>query len=522
MPGTARFVRRAVAAAPAMTIALASIGAVVVAALTLGPALTTQSATAALRADLTAAGPARLDVATEGIQGVDVGPAPQGSASPSGDPQNSTDAEDAPARSDEVQAVWGRFDAALRRLRAEQPQPLADALGAPGEGVLFDSLSVTPVTDGAPLRDSELSLGVDPDLAAHVTIVSGELPGPAAAREAVPIVLSEAVAAEMEWPLGEQRVLPVLGGTPITVQLSGTFAAVDAGAPVWGHLVEALQPALLASSSGGTFARGTALVDPASLPRLSLVGPGSRTLAWFPVAVDRVEAPDAELLAQQARAFFSTPRELEGGNDPRYAFGGGLPTLLDTSVAAQRETDAFVWTAVSGPALGGAVVLGLLLTLLVRGREPALRLLEARGASLARRRLVLGAEAALAVAAGGLLGAVLGLIASWATTGGVLIAPWALVSALTLVVVVGAGAALGHRSASVRSNAVDTAGSGSTAAATARLVGEAVLVLVTVAAVLALLQGVPVPVVPVIAPALVALTVGVLGARALPALLGVV
>ena len=516
-PGTARFVRRAVAAAPAMTTALAVLGLVVTFALVLGPALMTQSATAALRYDLSAAGAARLDVVTEGILGVDTGPAPQGA----------TGEGDVPDRSDEVQAVWGKLDSSLRALRAEQPEPLAGALGDPGEGVLVDSLPVTPLVEGTPLRDSELTLGFDPDLAADVTMVSGELPGPAEAREPVPIALSQPVATEMGWPVGEQRVLPNQGGTPIIVVLSGIFEPNDAEAPVWNHVVEALRPALIASASGGTYARGTALLDPASLPRVSLLGPGSRTLAWYPVAVDRLEAPEAELLAQQTRAFFGTPRELEGGNDPRYAFGGGLPTLLDTSIAAQRETDAFVWTAVSGPALGGAVVVGLLLTLLVRGREGALRLLEARGASTARRRLVLGAEAALAVALGGAVGAVLALLVSWWATGGVLIAPWAAVTAAVLVAAAGGGAALAHRPALARSRPGSGApgsaapGSSSSPAATVRLVGEAVLVLLTAAAVLALVQGIPIPVVPVITPALVALTVAVLAARAVPALLGV-
>ncbi|MBF4573499.1 hypothetical protein ITJ64_13310 [Herbiconiux sp. VKM Ac-1786] len=532
VPGTARFARRAVAAAPAMTIALASIGFMLLAALVLGPALLTQSATAALRSDLHAAGAARTDAVTEGIQGVDAGPAPQGTgdspadtdgaAGPAGTAGAPGPADGAPARSDEVQAVWGRLDSSLRALRAEQPEPLAGALGDPGEALVFDALAVAPLVAGTPLRDSELSLALDPDLASDVTLVSGELPGPALAREPVPIALSTAVATEMDWPVGEQRMLPALGGSPIIVQLSGIVEAADADAPVWSHIAETLRPALVARSDGGTYARGTALVDPASLERLSLVGPGSRTLAWFPVAVDRLDAPDAELLAQQTRAFFGTPRELAGGNDPRYSFGGELPALLDDSVAAQRETDSFVWTALSGPALGGAVVLGLLLTLLVRTRQGALRLLEARGASTPRRRLVLGAEAALAVAAGGALGAVLALGASWSITGGVLIAPWAAVTAVALVVAVGCGAALGHRPALTRPRPGAPASGGSPAAATTRLVGEAVLVLLTAATVLALVQCVPVPAVPVLAPVLVALTVGVLAARALPALLGVV
>jgi putative ABC transport system permease protein len=528
VPGTARFAWRAVLAAPAMTIALAATGLVVTAALVLGPTLMTQSATAALRYDLAAAGAARLDVATEGIQGVDAGPVPQDAGDGSTGTPDRSPADSSTPRSDEVQAVWGTLDSSLRSLRAAQPEPLAGALGAPGEALVFDALAVAPLVEGTPLRDSQLSLALDPDLTRDVTMVSGELPGPALAREPVPIALSTAVATEMGWPVGEQRMLPALGGSPILVELSGIFEATHADAPVWTHIVETLDPALIARSDGGTYARGTALVDPASLERLSLVGPASRTLAWFPVSIDRLEAPEAELLAQQTRAFFSTPRELPGGNDPRYAFGGELPALLDDTVAAQRETDAFVWTALAGPALGGAVVLGLLLTLLVRSRQDALRLLEARGASTPRRRLVLGAEAALAVTAGGVLGAVLALGTSWWITGGVILAPWAAATAVALVAVVAAGAALGHRPALFRrrpsQDSGATAGStaGSSAAATVRLVGEAVLVLLTAATVLALVQRVTVPAVPVLAPVLLALTAGVLAARALPALLGVV
>ncbi|SMH50438.1 FtsX-like permease family protein [Rathayibacter oskolensis] len=485
---------RAAAAAPAMTVALAVLSLIVAAALVLLPALGARSATAALRDDLGQAGPARLDVTAEGTLGILPG---------AGDG----------TLPDGVDEVWGALDSSLRDLGAAQPLPLASALGEPGAATVLDAVPVSAEPGGPPVRASQLALAAEPGLAADVEVTEGSLPGPAASGGTIPIALGAAVATEMVWAVGERRLLSLPPGGTVTVELTGTFEGRDDRAPVWRHVADALRPALISAGADGTIARGTALIDPASASILDVLPIPARTIAWYPVSIDEIEGPEAELLAQQARTFTGRQQELAGGADPGYSFTTSLPSLLDDAIAAQRESDGFVWTAVSGPAVGGGVVLALIVLLLVRAREPGLAVLEARGASAARRRLALAGEAAVASAAGAAVGASAGVAVSLQLTGGVVIEGWAVAAVCALIVVAAGGAALGHRSALVvRGDRHPLLRPGA----------EALLVLATLAAVLALVQRAPLPFAGVLAPALLAVTGAVGAARLLPAVLGVV
>ncbi|KQQ05886.1 MULTISPECIES: FtsX-like permease family protein [unclassified Rathayibacter] len=471
-----RHTLRAAVAAPAMTIALAVLSLLVAGLLVLVPAMSAASATAALREDL--GRESRVDLTTQGLEGLSTG---------GDDP-------------------WARIDSSLRALRDEQPEPLASALGEPGEAMLLEAVPVAALVPGDPVRASQLALAFEPELADDVELTAGALPGaPTLGDEpSVPIVLSDAVAAEMVWPVGERRRIELPEGGFAQVELTGTFAPRDADASVWTHVPEVLRPAILLAGSGGTLARATALVDPTSWPRLATLPITSRLLAWYPVEVDRVEGSEAPLLAQQLRTFAGRQQEVDGGLDPGYTFATTLPVLLDRSLAEQRASDAFVGTAVSGPALGGAVVLALILLLLGRARGPALALLEARGASAARRRRAPATEAGVASLAGTVLGAGAGVLLSQQLTGGVVIEGWAVATAAGLVLVVAGAAALGQ----------------SRARPVLRLAAEALLVLATLAVVLALVQGAPLPFATVLAPLLGALTIAAGAARLLPLALG--
>ncbi|PPF98860.1 hypothetical protein C5C26_17360, partial [Rathayibacter sp. AY2B1] len=499
--GTAAHTLRAALAAPAMALSLTVLGLLVAAALVLVPALAAASATAALRGDLDEAGVPSLDLTAQALGGVTPGPGV--GTLPGG-----------------VDAVWGRFDASLRALRDAQPQPLASVLADPGEAVVLESAPVGPLISGDPVRASQLALAADPDLTTDVRPVEGALPGPPARdgsldedgepRLRIPIALDTEVAAAMEWPVGERRLLALPPGGSVEIELTGTVSATDEDAAVWTHITDAVRPAVVAAGAGGTVVLGTGFVDPASLPRLAGLPIVARTLAWYSTRVDRVESADAELLAQQARTFTSREQRVEGGGVPAYSFVGRLPRLLDDAVAAQTRSDGSVWTAASGPAVGGAVVLALVLTLLARSRAPGLALLEARGASTTRRRLALAGEAGSASLVGVIAGGVVGVLLSLLLVGTVVVPGWAVATAGALVLVSAGAAALTHHSAIDRRT---------DRLPLLRLLAEALLLLVAVAAVLAVVQEAPLPLAGVLAPGLVALTVAVAAARLLPALL---
>lgn len=488
--------RRAFRARAFPALALAVLSFVSAAAIVLVPVLSSAAATAALRTDLAdSVPPGRLDFVAQTTGGFTPAVASTEIAQP-----------------DEVrvQQVWGGLLGSLEDLRSQQPEPLRSVLGDPEAAVVLDPVPVAPIVPGTPLRASQLALSLTPSFEGSVTATAASASASEPADGALPISLSDSVAAEMGWSVGEERLLALPPGGTLTVVLEGTFRALEPHADLWTHLQGALAPTLIPTGDGGTIAQGAAFVDAASWPAVSAQPVTARTLTWFSVDPDRPDAAEGPTLADQGRVFASIPHELVPRGSDAAALGvpiaivSSLPNALDAAGDRQSQSDALVATAIAGPGVVALVLSVLLVGLLAAARAPARNLLAARGTTVRESRAALAGETAAAAG----VGAALGGLAAWAVAalavGSVPVPVLSAVAIVLLVVVLVASAALSvqtPRHARTRRGGVG------------RLVAEALLVVLTVACVAALVQGTSVVVLRVLAPVLCAVAVGAAVAR---------
>ncbi|WAB82936.1 ABC transporter permease [Microcella daejeonensis] len=419
---------------------------------------------------------------------------------------------------EEYRARFGAAEAALAELRAGMGEELR-AVAGPAEWVEVSlALSTPPLREG-PIPDVTTRVLLDPRLAPRIRLVEGRMPQ----SEPIPprntfdfaqtleleVVMAQATAAALDWPVGEIR-----GAEPTTVELVGVFDAVDADDPYWDLAGSPLEPSIAAAEDppfAQVLAYGDPLIDPLIVRTTSV---------WFPITVgDRLDIATAGDLAAQLRDVTLDPqRAALTPSTVTVSLSSELATRLDEALAAGAVVSAVLALLLSAPVGALVAVMALAGVLIARRRAPALALLRARGASglqargsLALEGLVLGVPAAVVGAvAGGMLVPGIPSPASLAAV--------ALVALVALL-----PAALMAASPAAAARAVGPA-SPSSRARRLRLAAELVLGSLAALAVLLLLtrDHAATSADPAVAaaPLLVALAVSVLALRILPPVLG--
>ena len=328
----------------------------------------------------------------------------------------------------DVAAVHAGNLAFLDRVRAEQPEPLRSILGDPHLTVETGRVRIAAAPGGA-VGSPEVTLKVDPLLGEQVELTAGAWPAAPtvvqpfddltqdqyrdlsvgevadrraradAATGALEVVLAEAAAQTLEWPVGSERTVP---GTGVPLRLTGTFRPVDPDAPFWAHNLHSAGAHVVDDLNRGTSALASAYLDPAwdgALPVGFPVGTMT-TRVWFPVAGDAVTAEQVGTTSAQLRSLVAAdvPWEDTGAT---LVLSTDLPDVLDQVRAQQRTTATVLAVVAAGPVGVVLAVFWLGARLVTSRRREALGLVASRGgtgpqlrAALAFEGLVVGLPAA--------------------------------------------------------------------------------------------------------------------------------
>ncbi|MEI5584275.1 MULTISPECIES: ABC transporter permease [unclassified Agromyces] len=432
-----------------------------------------------------------LDLTASTPLGPDIGPSAGGTTLP-----------------EDVEAVWGGQEERLGGIRDELPLPLRAATGDP----LMVAVS-GPVRANVPGASPanpvyRIQPGFDPRLREHFRVVDGAWPAPLAGPLAEPrdepmeIVLAQPVADDMRWAVGEVRNIDY-SGIPVGVRLSGTVEPVDARAGFWTHVPTGLRASVVDNGLAPPEYTAVGWLDPASWPDFAPLALALRMDAWIPIDDASVRAADAPRIAAQLGELASTEQVLGSGRVvevtlpdappgtyvPYLAvqtvgnvgFTSGLRDELDAATAAAASVDTVLATVASGP-LGVAIaVLVLAAQVVFERRRPGLELAAARGGSPGQLRGILLLEG-LAV---GVPAAAVGLAVGVAATPEAdSLAGWP----LALLLAATPAAVLVARAPALSPLRRARADLGASGTGRARVVVEALVVIVAVASVVLLQQ----------------------------------
>lgn len=321
---------------------------------------------------------------------------------------------------DDVARVHGGNFAFLTQVRADQPEPLRSLLGDPHLTVESAPFAVAPAPDGQ-IGSPELTLKVDPLLAEHVELTAGRWPEAPrvvqpfddlteeqyraltveevaerraradAATGAMEVLLGEAAAEALEWPVGTDRAVP---GTGVPLRLVGTFRPLDTDDPFWAHNPHSADAHVVDDLNLGTSAVASAYLSPAWDGELPLTFPlGSPTTrAWYPVAPDALRGDQVDTALAQLRGLVVADVPWGEGTATTLALATELPDVLE-QVRAQQGTTATVLAIVAAGPVGVALaVFWLGARLVTSRRRGALGLVASRGGSGAQLRAALALE----------------------------------------------------------------------------------------------------------------------------------
>lgn len=422
--------------------------------------------------------------------------------------------EDAPPSSrglaggviDAVPAPGGDALAGVRQrgeeARAALPPVLASHLGRSMS--LVDSVRFALTSpDGEPLPlPTYLTLRAHDGLDEHLTLVAGRMPrettetrelGPAPRLSQVPVVevlLTRRTAEEIGVELGEEvlgqpdpadalvRQRSFADQRAVLVRVVGLAELTDADDPFWFDDARLHRPAQQETGQGVNL-----------FPFAILTGDGLRSLpdvpAQLPVRMEfRLLLSSNELAPAEVRELRDVARQLDAGaatDDAGVTWRTGLGRLLDLHlgrVAAARATSLLALTGVLAVAVALVGLVGMLLAVRRRGATALLRGRGASGAQLLRAQLV---EAVLVAVPAGAVAVVLARLVVPGAGGGAL--PLAgLVVALTVSALVATAVPDVRRSLRTLQDGGDRV----VATPIRRWTGEAVVLVVTVGAVVAL------------------------------------
>ncbi|ACQ79813.1 protein of unknown function DUF214 [Beutenbergia cavernae DSM 12333] len=401
---------------------------------------------------------------------------------------------------DDLWPQWRAWDSTLQALRDRQAEPVRSALGDPRyRAVAQDAVPTVERTELPDRASASAVLVLDPFLADRVRLVDGTTPGavpddafavdpadPATGDDAVPVDLWMSVdsADEMRWEVGDTRRV-TLGSAPWSagvadLRLTGTFEALDPDEPFWQHTPSTLFPNVDDNPDTGYHVTARAILDPTSVAALRFATTWTSE-AWFPFDVSDLSATNAPAALAGLRGLVDTPLPTSeaGGFPAELEWDTQLVPAIERVLGRSAGLDAVFALVASGPVGVALAVIALTGRLLLDRRRGVLALALARGASGVQMRSVMALEglvlgvpaAAIGVAAAALL-----VPADVGAGAYVLPAAVALAPAVTL-----AGVTNRRSLRPVREDL-------GTGRAKARGVAELVLVVLTAAAVVLLLQ----------------------------------
>jgi putative ABC transport system permease protein len=320
---------------------------------------------------------------------------------------------------DELRGSWGKNADQLAAIGRLMEPRLGDVVGQPRTTVHFDVATAVAARDDVPR--TRVILTLDPRLDGRIDIVEGAAPAAVVAGEPIDILLTDRVAEQTGWTVGEVRTLdyPLLGDVP--VRLSGIARAIDPSDPAWSHVPASLRADVHDDGLSPPEYTGVAFADARSLAALTPMAVSASTDMWFPLDVDRIRASGVPELVTEMRRFGAAALTLPVISD------GGARTEADlafVSVAASTLTKAderaagvaaVIAVAVSGPVAVAIVVLVLAARLLAVRRRTTVALAAARGASQKRIVALLALEGAVLGVAGGVLGLLAGVLVGHGT-----------------------------------------------------------------------------------------------------------
>ncbi|MFD6168322.1 FtsX-like permease family protein [Streptomyces coeruleorubidus] len=276
------------------------------------------------------------------------------------------------------------------------------------------------------LQDADARAG-EPDLThvaaldrSRIRLVSGTLPGPAAATRAtaVPVALPEAAADRLKLPPGSRLTLTDrLGGEPLRVRVTGVYRAADSSDPYW-----------QADALGGQGVRTVAFTTYGPLLADASALASGRTsedsTGWVATADYRTFTTDGigALRAAAVRASGALREDPALGGDAEVRTG--LPEVLDrTERALLVSRSTLLVVSVQLVLLAGYALL-LVARLLDTERAGENELLRARGGSRGRIAGLAALEALLpavpaAICAALLSGPLARLLARWSSLDGI-------------------------------------------------------------------------------------------------------
>lgn len=316
------------------------------------------------------------------------------------------------AVSDPDAGVWRGALAAVEQVRRAQPTPLRDLLGAPRLTVTVEPAATVDENPHrtTPVPLNRVSLVSDPGLAQRSALVEGRMPEPTAPQDGVEIVLTKKVASRLAWAVGDQR-----RSDGMTLTLVGVVVPSGRDDGDWTFISGSAAPVVEVEGGGNSILVGAAFmhVDEAAL--LTDHVTDMKVSAWMPFRSDGVDVANAERVSAQLRLLSADPVPLPMHGDAFYnrglQFHSALPQALDAGVSRANAMTPVVTVAAVGPMTVALVVLALMSRLIAVRRVDSVRVLRARGASLARLITLLGVEGALL----GVLGATVGacVAAAW-------------------------------------------------------------------------------------------------------------
>ncbi|WP_419705716.1 FtsX-like permease family protein [Promicromonospora sp. NFX87] len=306
-------------------------------------------------------------------------------------------AEGAPAEPD-----WSPFLANLDAVRAEVPEPLRSAMGAPDFHVSATELAYTDPVPASELAEAKILLRAAPNLADRAELVEGSWPAatPADGNRPFEVAVSRAVADAYGWELGGEY--GTLGGSGVvaladrypSLVVTGIFETGDPEADYWLHNSFGANASLINDPNRGLLGTASVYVSPAMIVPLTLGY--AETRVWYPVSTDDVTAAAVPDLLSQVNGLSTKVIPVPAGpDDPtpvQLRPDSRLSEILDRLLAQRTGVDAIVAVLAVGPLGATVAVLALGARLVVDRRRSALALLRARGASGGQLRLLMGGE----------------------------------------------------------------------------------------------------------------------------------
>lgn len=397
-----------------------------------------------------------------------------------------------------VSPTWDAMPKTLVSVRAGMPAALREVtrgghylgIASPTAGTLANGLGgfrVQQAVPGAPRGTQLLTLEGYPELRSDARLVSGTWPTtpslPRPGRVTIPVVIADAAARSLHWRVGQTQTISSWAGT-ISLVLTGTVAPRPTDSQFWDMSRTRKDIATFQNNDGETFHAEVAWTDPASWPQIAPMVNGVLVWGWYPVSADKVSLTRLDDLQNALTTTLVGAIPIDDGTQDGHVLqlASALPQMLnlfDNTVQATRT----VLTAATIAALGlGVLVLLATITFTLGARRSVRELLRMRGASAPQLAGSTAADIAVwAVPAAG-VGAAAGVLLVPSLAGMPPVGVRDVVAALVcaaLPVLLAAGAVL-LESMPPRLAAI---------VAQSRWVGEALLVLLAVAAVIVTVTG---------------------------------